>query len=704
MTQLEQLFSPKSIAIIGATVREGAIGNTVVRNFRIGHFEGAVYPINEKYENVEGYPCYASVTDIQENIDLAIIALPSDYVEDAIHHCYDQGIRNVLIFSSGFAEVNESGKILQKRIVDFCKENSIRLLGPNTLGMVNVQKDLALMFQDLGYTVYKKGTVGLVAQSGATGSQVLSMASEEEIGFSYMVATGNQPDVDTIEVLDYYIDDPNTSVGAFYMESVPSGKRFLKMAEKALQQKKPIVGIKSGKSVAGQKAAMSHTASLTGSSEVFTVAAQKYGVTLVDGFEQLIDALKVFQAGKFPKGNRVASVVVSGAVGILLADAFEEKDLKIATLSEATKMKLREEVAAYCSVDNPVDIASTYILNEKVYSHTVQTLVDANEVDIVIVHLPVPTALNPMKYANMFINIAKETEKPIIVIPTGMEKEMGVVRQYLTANDVPSYRTIEAAVQAIRVLLDYENSSNSYEVIERITEQDKIIVDNNEPNILEREVKNILKNADIPIPKGILLTKKTDIENCTLTYPLVAKISSTQIAHKSDIGGIVLKIKNATELEVAYEDILVNVQRNCPSADVEGVYVEEMVTEDFIEFFVGIQNDSLFGPVITCGLGGIFVEVLKDVTRHLTPVSLQEAYTMIEELKGAALLKGARTNKYYDVDALAKAIVSLSNLASNLEGDWQDFEINPLIVLEEGKGVCALDGLITINEVTGVVQ
>lgn len=505
--------------------------------------------------------------------------------------------------------------------------------------MVNVQQDLALMFQDLGYTVYKKGKVGLVAQSGATGSQVLSMASEEEVGFSYMVATGNQPDVDTIEVLDYYIDDPNTAVGAFYMESVPSGKRFLEMAEKALQQKKPIVGIKSGKSAAGQKAAMSHTASLTGSSEVFTVAAQKYGVSLVDGFEQLIDALKAFQAGKYPKGNRVASVVVSGAVGILLADAFEENDLKIAALSEETKTKLREEVAGYCSVDNPVDIASTYILNEKVYSHTVQTLVDADEVDIVIVHLPVPTALNPMKYANMFIEIAKQTEKPIIVIPTGMEKEMGVVRQYLTANDVPSYRTIEAAVQAICVLVDYENSRNGYEVIEHAKEIAKISVDSNEPNLLERDVKKILKDADISVPNGILLTKKADIENCYLTYPVVAKVSSTQIAHKSDIGGIVLKIKNTAELEAAYDEILANVQRNCPSAHVEGVYVEEMVTDDFIEFFVGIQKDALFGPVITCGLGGIFVEVLKDVTRHLTPVSLKDAYAMIDQLKGSCLIK-----------------------------------------------------------------
>jgi acetate---CoA ligase (ADP-forming) len=697
MTALTRMFSPKSIAIIGATVREGAIGNTVVRNFRISNYSGSVYPINGRYEEVEGFKCYAEITQIEDPIDLAILALPSEYIEQSIEQCQLQGVKNLLIFSSGFAETGEEGEQLQNRIVAFCKQHEIRILGPNTLGMINVNEDLALMFQDVGYTVYKKGHVGLVAQSGATGSQVLSMASEEEVGFSYMVASGNQPDLDTIEILDYFIEDEHTQVGAFYMESVPSGKRFLQMAEKALKAKKPIVGIKSGKSEAGQKAAMSHTASLTGSSEIFEVAAQKFGVTLVDGFDPLIDCLKAFQANKYPKGNRAASVVVSGAAGILLADLYEQHGLEMAQLTDETKEKLREVVASYCSVENPVDIASTFILNEAVFPHSVQMLVDAPEVDIIFIHLPVPTALNPMKFVDMFINIANKTDKPIIAIPTGMEKEMGVVRQKLTANGIPAYRNLESAVQVAKMLYSYQLLVAATQNDEQQIVHEPINLEAVGSNLTEREVKHLMKSAGVTVPNGVLLTNASEAHTVTLNYPLVAKISSTEIAHKSDVGGIILKIENAFDLELAYKNIISNVELNCPNVPYEGVYVEEMVQSAFVEFFVGIQNDALFGPVVTCGLGGIFVEVLKDVNRQLAPVSYSSALDMIHNLKGVALLQGARTNIEYDIEALAETIVHLSNLAAAFEGDWVDFEINPLIVLEKGKGVCALDGVISLN-------
>jgi acetate---CoA ligase (ADP-forming) len=697
MSNLAKLFSPKSIAIIGATVRQGAIGNTVVRNFRISNYPGAVYPINSRYDIVEGFTCYPTITAIKDEIDLAILAIPSELIEEAITDCQKQGVKHLLIFSSGFAEIGEAGEQLQNRIVAFCKEHNMRILGPNTLGMINASEDLALMFQDVGYTVYKKGEVGLVAQSGATGSQVLSMSSEEEVGFSFMVATGNQPDIDTIEVLDYFIQDEGTKVGAFYMESVPSGKCFLDMAKRALAAKKPIVGIKAGKSEAGKKAAMSHTASLTGSSEIFEVAAKKYGVTLVDGFDPLIDALKAFQASKYPKGNRAASVVVSGAAGILLADLYEEKGLEMAELTAQTKERLREVVASYCSVENPVDIASTFILNEQVFPHSVKTLVEAPEVDIIFIHLPVPTALNPIKFVDMFIEIAKSTDKPIIAIPTGMESEMGVVRHKLTANGIPSYRNLESAVAAAKMLYDYQLHLEKQDSQIETEISSNILLKAAGPNLTEREVKQLMSDAGVLVPNGFLLTSADQAEELQLNYPVVAKISSSEIPHKSDVGGIVLKIENASKLEDAYNQIVGNIQVNCSGVSYEGVYVEEMVTQPFVEFFVGIQNDELFGPVITCGLGGIFVEVIKDVSRKIAPVSLIEAHQIINNLKGAALLKGARTGIQYDVDALAQTIVDLSNLAASFEGDWIDFEVNPLIVLEQGKGVYALDGVISMK-------
>lgn len=704
--QLNQLFSPKSIAIIGATVREGAIGNTSVRNFRVSNYQGKVYPINPRYEEIEGFTCYANVQDIQEHIDMAIIALPSEYVEASIRDCVKQGIRNVLIFSSGFAEMGEEGIKKQESLVSYCKQQGVRILGPNTLGMLNVHEDIALMFQDIGYTLYEKGAVGLVAQSGATGSQVLSMASEEKVGFSYMVATGNQPDLDTIEILDYYIEDTQTKIASFYMEGVPSGKRFLSMAQKALEANKPVVGIKSGRSSAGQKAALSHTASLTGSNEIFEVAAEKYGVTIVEGFEQLIDTLKVFQSGKRPSGNRVATVVVSGAVGILLADALEINGLQMADLTQNTRIKLREQIASYCSVENPVDIASTFILNEQVYPHAVQTLVDADEVDMIIIHLPVPTALNPKKFAEMFVKISKTTDKPIFVVPTGLESEMAEVRHYLTKNYVPAYRHIEAAVQSAKAVYQYECTRQKHIAKQTVTTSDMpIMVNSDEHSIAEHSVKEILRNHGVPVPNSFLITNVDEIPRLSgiITFPVVAKIASVDIAHKSDVGGVVLNIENAEQLKDAYHEILLKVKSHHPEAKIDGIFVEEMATDRFIEFFVGVQNNELFGTVLTCGLGGIFVEVLKDVSRQLGYVTIEDARHMVESLKGAAILKGARMNVAYDVDALAEAISNISKIATSLEGNWQDFEINPLVVFEEGKGVLALDGLITLKPTAIVI-
>ncbi|MFD0825966.1 acetate--CoA ligase family protein [Neobacillus sp. M.A.Huq-85] len=698
--QLEPLFSPKSIAIIGATIREGAIGNTAVRNFRISNYQGRVYPINPRYKEIEGFTCYSNVKEIQEQIDMAIIAVPGEHVERSVQDCAEQGIRHVLIFSSGFAEMGEEGTKMQERFVSYCKRQGVRILGPNTLGMVNVHEDLGLMFQDIGYTVYEKGEVGIVAQSGATGSQVLSMASEEKVGFSYMVATGNQPDIDTIEVLDYYIQDPKTSVASFYMEGVPSGKRFLSMAEKALAANKPVVGIKSGRSSAGQKAALSHTASLTGSNEIFEVAAKKYGVTVVEGFEQLIDTLKAFQSGKRSKGNRVATIVVSGAVGILLADALELNGLQMAELSQGTKTRLREQIASYCSVENPVDIASTFILNEQVYPHAVQTLVDSDEVDMVIIHLPVPKALNPQKFAEMFVEISKTTDKPIFVVPTGLESEMAEVRHFLTENHVPAYRHIEGAVQSAKAIYQYECTRQKYMENQNFASVEvPIKITSEEPSIAEHLVKEMLQNYGVPVPNSLLIRSEAEISYLSsITYPVVAKVASAHIAHKSDVGGVVLNIKNPEQLRDAYHEILSKVGIHCPEVKIDGVLVEEMATDRFIEFFVGVQNDELFGPVLTCGLGGIFVEVLKDVSRQLGYVSKEEARQMVESLKGAAILKGARTKVEYDMDALSEAISNISQIAASLEGNWQDFEINPLVVFEKGKCVLALDGLITLKQ------
>lgn len=699
--ELYQFFSPQSVAIIGASQKKGAIGNTVVRNFIDLNFKGKVYPINPKYDQIEGFRCYPEVTAIPDEVDVAVIAVPNEHVETSIRTCAKKGIKYLLVFSSGFAELGEEGARKQEEIIKFCKEHNIRLLGPNTLGMMNVHDKISLTFQDVSATLLLPGEVGLVAQSGATGSQVLNIASEEQIGFTYMVATGNQPDLNTVEVMDFYVDDERTKLIGFYMEGVPDGKDLLSMAKKALEKHKPVIGIKSGRSNAGQRAAMSHTGSMTGSNEVFQVSAEKYGMTMVEGLDQLVDALKVFRSDKRPKGNRVGTVVVSGATGIMLADALHDYGLEMVELKPKTQNKLKEVLPSYCSVVNPVDIASTFVMKPVIYPHSIQTLVDADEVDMIMVHLPVPQSLGPMKYAKEIVEIAKNTDKPIIVMPTGTEEDMAEVRYFLNKHKVPAYRNLEMAAKAAYDLLKYERIYEKHKSIKASSKVKPTTLNAHQgaSSVTEYEVKKLLTQHNIPVPKSVLIKSDADLKKVDkeLQYPLVAKIVSPDITHKSDIGGVALNITNEQQLKNAYYSILTNIHSKQATAQIDGILVEEMMEGPSIEAIVGVSNDPQFGPVILCGLGGIYVEIMKDVTRRLAPVSEEDALEMIKELKSYPIFTGARKGISFDVKAFSKALAQISNLALSLGDSWADLEINPLIIRAEGKGVVALDGLITLN-------
>jgi len=699
---MEYLLRPRSVVIVGASQKKGAIGNNTVLNFSELNYKGKVYCVNPRYKEIEGFPCFPKVSDISDDIDVAIIAVPGSFVENAIKDCAKKKVPNVVIFSAGFAELGEEGRQKQEEIKKICLKNNIRVIGPNTMGIYNIQDKISLSFSTPSSLKWIPGTVGLISQSGATGATILNKSEEEAIGFSVMVTTGNQLNTTTLDVAEVLLEEESVEMIAIYLEAVPNGEILKNIGVRALEQQKPVVVYKSGRSEAGKKAALSHTASLSGSNLSFDLVANKYGLLAVDNIEEIIDALKAFSGKKYPNGKRVATVVISGATGIMLADNLAEYNQEMIPLLDSTKNRLREVVADYLPVDNPVDIASTLMMNPVIYKHCIQMLVEAEEVDSVITHLPLGKTLGGFNFANDIIEVSKTTNKPIIVLTTGTEEEIGPVRRYLNEHHVPAFNSVGSATKALDYLFKYKKFLLDNERVnpESVTENEQKIILPVASSITEPEVKKLLKNSNIPVPNGTVGKNPEElIEKArSLRYPLVAKIVSSEITHKSDVGGVVLPIENPDQLIQAYHSITKSVLQHEPNAKIDGVLIEELIEGPFLETIVGVKDDPIFGPIIMCGLGGVYVEVLKDVSQRLLPITEKDALDMLQELKSYKLLNGYRNGTKYDVHALAKVLVDISNLALSLSGNWSEIEINPLIVREEGKGVAALDGLITLVE------
>ncbi|MFJ7308886.1 acetate--CoA ligase family protein [Peribacillus frigoritolerans] len=706
---LSQFFSPQSVVIVGASNTPDTIGNRTIKNFADLSFKGKVFGVNPRYQEVMGFPCYPTVTAIPESVDVAIIAIPSDFVESAIRECIEKKVKYIIIFSSGFAEKGEDGLKKQNDIITLCQENGIRVLGPNTFGGFNIKDQIAFTFGLASSYPSLLGDSGLISQSGATGILVMSTAMEEEIGFTYMISTGNQPDLNTIDFLEFMVEDQDTNQIGLYLEGIPDGEKLKQVCEKALSGHKPIVVLKAGNSEAGKRAALSHTASLTGSTQVFHTAAERYGMIEVKEMEEMVDALKAFKSGKRPKGNRVATVAISGASGIMLADRLSEYGLQMTALSNLTMERLVEEVPSYCSVANPVDIGQSYLGNKKLYKHCIQTLALADEVDIVVVQMAQPGDLG-ISMADDILEVAKQSNKPIIVAVSGTEKKFSGIRKRLNQGNVPAYSTLKSAAKAAYQLIKYEEVFKKYhktenERSEPLLEHETIIENWNRPSITEPEVKTLLQQVDIQVPSGVVVTTKSELQQKTkdLRYPLVAKIVSSEITHKSDVGGVIFPIVDEDGLIRAYETIRKSIKENLPLAKIDGILVEEVIEGPFLEVFVGVNRDPVFGPVILCGLGGVYVEVMKDISQRLAPISEFEALQMIKELKSYPLFTGVRKGIQYDIVALAKTLSKISHLAMTLGEAWTALEINPLIVRPEGQGVVALDGLITTQSNVNVI-
>lgn len=701
---IEKILNPTSIAIVGVSRNLDSIGGKPLMNLLNHGYQGDIYLVNPKYEEIKGISCYPTISDIPGKVDLALVLVSQHRTLNVLDECEKNSIKNIVLFGAGFAETGDEGEELQRQIMEKAEKANINILGPNTIGLLNVKKSIPIGFSaSFALKDLIVGEVGMVTQSGAWGFSLFTLAQEENIGFSQIIDTGNQMDLSSIDFMKYMIESDETKVVAGYLEEVTDSNEMLELAKLSLKYKKPLLLLKSGSSELGKKAAMSHTASLTGSDRVFKSIAKQYGIITVNDIDDMIDAMKVFSRRKYTKSNKIATMSTSGAAGILMADYSEKLGLDLTELSKDTYESVQDSIPPYGSAMNPIDLTAQIYNEPNIFTDTLKVLVNDSDIAAIIVQTTVGGEFSK-QIAEIVVEIDKTTEKPILVTLTGGKEIVGKGTEVLENNKVPVYSTSYKTLLALKRLVDFSSAANKKQnQVNEVNASDYTEFSNENKMskiTTEEKVKELLSSMDIQVPKGSVIQNDDDLNKLmkNVKYPVVCKVISDEILHKTDLNAVKLNVQSNEELEQSYKDLLNTVNKLDLNTNIKGVLVEEYLKKDGIEMFIGIKNDIEFGTVIVCGLGGVFIEVFDDLAIRKAPINMNEANEMLQTLKGYSLLEGVRGDKRKDINALAKSLVKISEFASQNEGIIEEMDINPLLVLDEGEGVLALDGIIIWKE------
>ena len=694
-------FSPRSIAIIGASEKPG-VGKTIFYNIS-KHFKGKIYPVSPSNPTVGGLTAYKNVLDIPDSIDLAVVAAPSKFTPSVMEEVGKKGIKGAIIVSAGFKEVDEAGAKLEREVGETAKKYGIKVIGPNCLGIMSFSKDNIMNSTFLKITP-KFGNIALVSQSGAICAATVEDAEAQDIGFSKVISMGNKVDMDESDVLELLAEDEDTRVIVMYLEDIRNARRFMEIAKKiTTERKKPIIVLKAGRTAEGAKAAASHTGALGGSDANYEAAFTQCGVIRVDTMGELFDLATAFSKQPLPDGN-VVIVSNAGGPAIISTDACSRYGLKMADISS-----IRDEIAgvipAYGSPRNPVDIVgdADYLRFEKVL---LLTLAHPNVGSVVTMCTPSAT-LNYDDLARVLVKMSQQfPNKTILASLMGLAEGIEN-RRIMSEGGIPYYLYSEPAIRTLKAMYDFKKwineASNKRAALQFAKDTSKIksifenVRKNGRNNLLEEEGYEVLEAYGFPTPKSILCTTEQECINAArqIGYPLVMKIVSPDIIHKSDAGGVKVGIKTDDELKKSFNTITENALKYKSDAKIKGVLVQEMV-KSAKETILGASQDPTFGPVIMFGLGGIYVEVLKDVVFRIVPIDEQEAMNMVESIKTIKLLKGVRGEKSSDLRAISDSLQRLSQLVVDFP-EIKEFDINPLLVLEEGKGARVVDARIIIK-------
>ncbi len=691
------LMYPESIAVIGASRTPGKVGYAIVANLKESGFEGPIVPVNPAADTVLDLPCYPDLATYGKPIAMAVVAVPTQHVQGAVESAIDAGAKAIIAITAGFKEVGAEGAQLEHELEQLCTSRGVQLLGPNCLGLINTDHAMNASFAK---HTPRPGNISVISQSGALCTAILDWAEARHLGLAKLISIGNKAQLDETDFLSALAKDEQTSVIVGYLESIASGDDFIRAAQQATQHK-PVIVFKAGTTDAGVKAASSHTGSLAGADIAYGAAFARSGVIRADTFEAMFDYATAFAMQPLPKGMRVAIITNAGGPGIMAADAVEDSGMKVEPLAY-TAEALREHLPAAASVGNPIDVLGD--ADPQRYVMAVNAAQDDPDVDGIVVILTPQAMTNPAETARAIAG-CNRGEKPILASFMGGADVMPG-RAELVAANLPDYPSPERAVAALRAMVDYNawlqrppRVITRFKVnrrrVQRILQRH---LRTGQYQVGEAHAKDILRAYGFDVPPGQLAMHADDAIEVAerIGYPVAMKIASPDIVHKSDMGGVRLDLGSGSDVRDAYDLMMMRVRQREPNARIEGVYVESMVGRGR-ETIVGMTRDPQFGPMLMFGLGGIFVEVMKDVTFHIAPITQDDALQMLRSTKSYELLRGVRGEARVDINAIATALQRISQLVTDFP-QIKEMDINPFIVGRVGSGSLAADARITLQE------
>jgi acetyl coenzyme A synthetase (ADP forming)-like protein len=738
---LEALFAPKSVAVIGASTKPDSLGRAVFKNILFHGYTGVVYPVNPKAKSILGVKAYPSVLDIPDEIDLAVIIVPAIAVANVLEECGRKGVRAAIVISAGFKEIGEEGAQRERELQQIAQRYGITLLGPNCLGIINTDPAVSLN-ATFAPGMPRQGNIAFISQSGALGIAALEYAQRQKIGLSKFISIGNKADLHENHLLDYLKDDPLSDVILLYVEDLEDPQGFHRLATEITSErpkKIPILAIKSGRTLEGAKAATSHTGALAGSDEVYDSIFMQSGVLRVETIEELFDYAIAFAQQPLPQSNRIAIVTNAGGAGILATDAAVRHGVQLAEFTEETVRKLRELLPPTVNVANPVDMTGEP--NEQRYETVVRTVLeDPNVAGVVVIAAPhilmsleniarhivrAVQALTPDPASSPRPNppapfpkregggsplragegsSGGKVQKPVLACLMAVTDARPAIEILEEAN-IPHYSFPERAARALAAMARYREwvhrPRTEYRVftdvqIEQARETIARAKRQGRSLLLEPEAHDVLKAYGFPVLQYRFAKSEDEALHAAreIGYPVVLKIVSPDIAHKVDVGGVKLDIHSDAELRENYRQMLADVQKAKPDARIFGVFVQEFI-KGGKETILGLKRDPLFGPLLMFGLGGIYVEALRDVTFRIAPIRELGVHRMIRQIRGFKILEGFRGEPPSDIEAIAECLARLSQLATQLE-EIVELDINPLVVFERGRGARVVDARIVV--------
>jgi len=704
-TDFTRMFQPRGIAIVGVNTDESRPGRQTILALDRHGYRGGIYPVNPKYERIGDHRCLPALDAIDGPCDVAVIALPAVHVPDMISQCGRRGIAFAVVLGGGFREAGAQGVALEKKMLEAARAAGVRLVGPNCLGYKNVHDHVFASFGSITRPPdLQPGVVSAVIQSGGFGNSVVNQAAYAGIGFRYVVASGNESDINAAELIGAFVDDPQTRVILAYLEGVPDGRVLMDAARRALAAGKPIVVLKAGNTTQGLRAAATHTASLTSPYDIYHGMFRQCGVIEVRDITEAVDTLQCLVGGRTARGRKV--VVMSGSGGSLVnfADGADEFGLTLGPLTEDTRAVLRENLPQIATVDNPIDYTAGFnqVANAQRYLRIIEAVLADPGVDQLGLFLA--SAADPIfgAIARSAVDARNPDGKPIIVYSALPPTLTADGLKIFNAAGMPVLGSPRRIAAGMGLLADYAAMLQQREALtaeHEVTPQAPPALPAGAGALDEHTSKRLLAGLGLPVTRDALLPPERPAPPLPdgLVFPVAVKIVSADVAHKTDIGAVALNIRTQDEFVTAVTGVISNTRKAAPAARLAGVLVSEMIPEA-LEVIVGVVNDRVFGPVVTFGLGGILAETLRDTTSRVAPFGLATAQDMIRSLRGAALFQGMRGAAPRDIDALARTLVTVSEIAWLLRDRLVELDINPLLVRPAGQGVVAADALVVLRQ------